>query len=352
MESKNCSISLYENEVPCFVEGEMDRLYQCIFSSVAQFRIYGMAEDTSTYVVRKNGSITTIFLFRQNGGSIKVLNEVIAVSQEEIIRFSDYIFSNLSNVNLILFNGIQTKIERLPFPYQCVNRLENIVLSLPNTVDEYLDHLGKSTRKTIKGYSNKLKREHPTFTCHVYTQDEMEESHIREVVKFNKARMALKNITASYDEAEMERIIHLAKKYGMICIAEIDGKMCAGSLSYRIGDNFYMSINAHDPQYDEYRLGFLCAFTIISECIKRGGKECHMLWGRQDYKYRLLGVQRDLVALSVYRSFPQMLMNGSTALKMVSTDCKRRLGVWMHNTKKNNGVLGRLAGQSRAILKM
>jgi hypothetical protein len=55
----------------------------------------------------------------------------------------------------------------------------------------------------------------------------------------------------------------------------------------------------------------LCCYLGICECISRGGNEYHFLWGQYEYKYRLLGAQRDFARLTIYRSpFQKFLQSG------------------------------------------
>lgn len=340
------TISLYENEVPSFVSAELDQLYENLFSSMTQFRVYGSVKDASTYLVRKNDKTITIFLFRQQGGRVDVINEVIRVEEQDVSHFAEYIFSTFKSVTVISFHAIQTDIRRLPFPYQRVNVLENIVLTLPKTADAYLASLGKATRKTIKGNMNKLKRNFPSFGYTVYTKDELTEQQIRDIIALNKARMAGKNKTSAYDELETARITHLAKECGLIGIVTIDGRICAGAISFQIGQNYFMRVNAHDPAYDGYRLGMLCGFLIISACIDRGGRECHLLWGQHEYKFRFLGVQRDLDNLAIYRSYGHMLRNGDTVLKAICTGYARQAALWLHASKQRDSWLWRMANAS------
>lgn len=351
IEDEEVTIWHYENEVPSFVAAEMEQLYENLFSSMMQFKIYGASENASIYLVRKNGKAITIFLFRQERGRVQVINEVIQVGEQEVSLFAKFIFSTYEAVTVISFHAIQTDIRRLPFPYQRVNFLENIVLSLPTTADAYMASLGKATRKTIKGYMNKLKRDFPSFDYSVYGKDELAEQQIRDIINLNKARMAGKNKASAYDERETERIVQLAKECGLVGVATIDGRICAGSISYRVGRNYFMSISAHDPFYDDYRLGTLCSFLIISECIARGGRECHLLWGRHEYKYRFLGVQRDLDNLIVYRSHGHMLRNGYTALKTVFAGYARRVDLWLRASRRHGSLLGGIANAALNFLR-
>ena len=53
-----------------------------------------------------------------------------------------------------------------------------------------------------------------------------------------------------------------------------------------------MHVIAHDPGFDQARLGLLCCYLSICESIRRGMREYHLLSGRYDYKRRLRGQQR------------------------------------------------------------
>ncbi|HEX2530946.1 MAG TPA: GNAT family N-acetyltransferase [Burkholderiaceae bacterium] len=319
--------------MPSFVQAEMDQLYQSLFSSLIQFAVYGAIDNANTYVVRENGRIVSLLLFRIENGKAHVINEVMRIDEAEIARFANFVFARFALVGVILFKAIDTNARRLLFPFQRVNHLEDIVLTLPRTVEEYMTSLGKATRKTIKGYMNKLRRDYPSFTYRIYRHDELDEYQIREIIRFNWARMAEKHKVSAYDEKETQRIIALAKACGLVGVATIDGHICGGAVSYRIGDNFFMSINAHDPLYDNYRLGTLCSFLIISECITQGGRECHLLWGRHEYKYRFLGVQRDLDNLAVYRSRMELLRHADTAIGLAHAGLIRQLRLLAHQFK-------------------
>lgn len=311
------TVSVFQNSVPQFVEAELDRLYGNIYASLAHHRLYGgITEDTSTYVARTKEKTLAVFLFRVEKNSVYVLNEQISVDAEEIERFACYIFSTFSSVHVISFHAVDTKIEWLPFPYQRFVCTEDIVLTLPATAHEYLGRLGKSTRQYISRYLNKLKRHYPSMCCNVYLDEEIREEHVRAVIELNRARMAGKSRVSYIDQEETERIIKLARSCGLVTLMMIDGRICAGVINYRVGENYFLKVIAHDPAYNDYRLGMLSCYLSIRECIEKGGKEYHFLWGRYEYKYRLLGIQRDLDHLSIYRSRIYFLLNAGRATRI------------------------------------
>jgi hypothetical protein len=333
-------ISCYENDVPAFIESELERLYGSIYSSLVQYRIYSEGQDTSTYIVREDGVIKTIFLFRQHGNRVRVLNEVIPVTDSDINRFAHYVFTTMPTVSVIAFKAIRTEVERARFPKQCFNFLEDIVVTLPPSEEDYFGMLGKGTRRNIKRYQKKLDENFPAWQYKVYTTSEIREDTVRAVVNLNRVRMAGKNKVSALDDHETERLAQLARECGLLGVVEINGRICAGALSFRAGSNYFLNVIAHDPEYDEYWLGTLSCYLTIGECIRRGGKEFHFLWGRYDYKYTLLGVCRDLDNLFVYRSRLAMLANAGLVLHGLKQAGIRKMMLWLHHAKRqDSGII-------------
>lgn len=334
--SEHTRISLYRSPFPDFVGIEMDRLYQHMFSSFSFHSIYeNVTADTCAYIARRNGEAVAALLFRIDDDAARVLNEQFTLAPEEINRFCRYIFQQYGSVKQICFPVIEDKAGRLEYPCQRSFCTNDIVLTLPATADEYMNRLGKSTRSYVKRYLNKLKRAFPTVAFKTFTCQEVSDAHIRSIIALNKARMADRHTASYIDEEEEERIIRLVKMCGLVNLIEIDDVVCAGTINFRFGDHFFLKIVAHDPRYDKYGLGTLCCYLAICECIKRKGKEYHFLWGRYEYKYRLLGIQRDLSHLAIYRSRLQLLRHGGEVLKYAYRDRAYIVKDWLeHRARK------------------
>jgi hypothetical protein len=339
--SDDIATACYDNEVPAFVEAELERLYGHIFCSLVHFTAYGgLPADTSTYVVRKNNRIATIFLFRRKGTRVSVINEGMTLDDEDTKRFASHIFAAYKSVNVISFNAVQGDIANLPFPWQRFACTEDIVAALPDSREAYLASLGKSTRSYIHRYENKLRRSFPSFSLKVYEQKEINAQDIHAIVQMNRARMTAKAKVSSNDDEEMARIIAMVRACGLVCVATIDGRICAGVIHYRLGSNFFMPVIAHDAQYNDYRLGTICCYLAICECLARGCKEYHFMWGRYDYKYRLGGVQRDLQHLALYRSRVQLLRNADMALGIALDGRLRQMKLWVEDQLRQQGQGG------------
>ena len=341
--SEGFSIACYENEIPPFIENALERLYGNIFSSLEQFGIYGNTVNEKVMVVLKDVDVISALLFRQEKKKVQVLNEGMIISEEEVTRFVSAIFTALQSANVVSFHAIKPDIRTLPFPYQRFNCTEDIVLALPDTVSTYLNNLGKASRKNIKHHLSRLKRNFPSFRFDIYVKEDVSEQHVRDIIQLNRLRMAGKNKVSAIDGNEAERLIQLVKLRGLVSVAMVDGRVCAGAICFQIGKNYSSHVTAHDPAYDSYRLGTLCCYLTICACIERGGKEFHLLWGRYSYKYMLLGVQRDLDDLVIYRSYSDLLLNGGLALKILSKSCIRRTRFWLEHVLSQDNVMSRLA---------
>ena len=340
-DSGEMTVSLYENEVPSFIEKEMEELYENVFSSFSKARVESDGRNASAYVVRMGSKVTTVFLFWRRDRKVEVINEAIPVNEEDVRLFSDTIFSAFPSVTAITFRAVQASICRLPFPYQRFNCLEDIVLTLPATPQAYLASLGKSTRQNIKYYLKAFQRSFPSYRFEILVKSEVSEQHVREIVRLSGARMAVKKKISLHDEKKTKQLIELVRMHGFVAVETIDGRVCAGVICTRSGANYFMHVIAHDPEYDRYSLGTLCCYLTICECIERSGKEFHFLWGRLEYKYRFLGLQRELDRVAVYRSPAQFMLNGDIALKIAFRGYGRQLKRWLLDPKRTNSLIGR-----------
>lgn len=330
MKANSNSVVCYENQVPPFVEEEVERLYGNIFSSLTEFRIYGwQGNGTSTYIARDGNQPRSIFLFERKGGRIRVLNEAIRIDRDELDRFSHFVFTRYRDVNVISFKAIETDVQSLPYPYQRFNHLEDITLSLPPSVEKYTAGLGKNTRRNIKRYGDRLRKAFPDCRFEVLEKDEITDHLIRTLIAFNRERMANKSIDSVIDEAETRRIVALTRACGIVGVIRIDGEIVAGAVAYRAGQNYFLNVLAHDPRYDDHWVGFLCCYDTVRSCIERGGKEFHFLWGRYEYKFALGAVQRDLDNVTIYRSRLQFLLNSRVAWLQAAEGYRRQLKVWL-----------------------
>ncbi|MFM7226889.1 MAG: GNAT family N-acetyltransferase, partial [Betaproteobacteria bacterium] len=98
---------------------------------------------------------------------------------------------------------------------------------------------------------------------------------------------------------------------------ELNGKLCAGSLVCRFGDDIFSLLNAHDPEMNKLGLGKLSRHLMILEAIRSGARRFHLLGGYFNSK-RPFGARRiPLYALLVYRRRFGMVKDAGTLLKLL-----------------------------------
>lgn len=340
----------HENEVPAFAEEELERLYGSIFSSMAQFRAYGGAENASTYVAREGDEIKALFLYELQGQTLQVVNEGMALEEAQVKHFAQAAYARYPQVSIISFHSVRPAFAALPLPCQRFQIGEDIALELPDTVDEYRSRLSKSTRQHLNYYQNRLKRRYPDFQFEVSTREAIREEDIRTIIAFNRLRMANKRKLSTIDEAELQRILRLSKERGMACVIRLDGKICAGSIRYQVGTTYFARVNAHDPAYDDDRIGTLCAYLTICECIRRGGKHFSFDHGQNENKYRFLAKDVKLEKLVVYRSYLHLILNGrfalQTAVSGYAGELKRSL---LNEAANEKGMLASAVNMLRSL---
>lgn len=333
-------------KVPDWTDDEMKRLYQSIFSSSVLLRAADQTHEVSTYINRMIGEVTAVLLFRTENHRVRVLNELIPLHPNEIHEFAAHIFTTMPNTRSITFNAIQTDALDLPYPYQRYNQTEDIVIDLPATSKQYHDSLSKNMRKTIRRYSGRIEQEFPSFEYVVVNGKDVRDEHILRIVEFNRVRMSQKNKVSGVDEAETKWFLDCVRHFdGMVVLAVADGKICAGLACCRAGDHFFLLIVGHDAAWNDYSLGTLCYYRAICEAIERGGKACHFLWGREDHKYRLLGVRHDFDKIVVYPSYAGMLREARHAALLLARAKMRQARMWLIDPANQEKSLPKIANR-------
>jgi hypothetical protein len=323
------TISCYENTVPAFVEAELDHLYKHINSSLSHYAVRRKASGASTYVARKGDNAIAILLFKREKKKVSVINEMIDIAPEELERFATYIFAHYKSVAVISFSLIGNQIGSLPFPCHQYEISEDIVLTLPATPEAYLESLSPKMRRNIRRYLRAIARDNPGFRFEAFAGNEIKEQYLHDLINLKKINIGQKNISFGIDAEEVEWIVKQAKLSGLVTVALIGDRVCGGSISLRVNDHYFGEIVSYDPAYQKYSPGILCCYQAICDQISRGAKESHLCWGRYQYKYKLLGVQRDRASLDIYRSRGAFCLNAGTVLvKTVKTflqESKKRL---------------------------
>lgn len=351
--SEAFTISLYHNSIPEFIEEELLRLYSHLHSSLHHLTLKFKNENISTYVCLNNNIPTAILLFKTINKKIIVVNEMIKIEEEELFRFSNYIFLNMTNIDIISFSLMQKYPYRLPLPTQQFDISEDFVVTLPTTAADYLQALSAKTRRNIRYQLKKLKQDFPDFYFKTYQSSEINEKHLNDLIELNRNRIVEKNIKYGITEEEKREIKILAKSHGLVLIVTINGKTCGGAINFRLGDSYFGHTIAHDSRFNAYGLGMLCAYLMICENIHRGGKKAHLSWGRYGYKYKLSSALIEMACLSIYRSRTAYFLDAFSLCKNGLMTMSKRLKNFLLEKEQKRGTmdkyLAKILGQLRKI---
>lgn len=351
---------IHEYAVPAFAAAALDRLYGSLYASLRHLELCDAARPTPhTWIGYRRGEVVGVLLFRMRGLQAVVLTEMMDLGQDIAAEFCRAVFSRFAYAEAACFNAISLPRPLSGLVLQQYAFSENYVIELPARVDDYANALGKSTRKTLRGYGNRLQRDHPGMRWDVMQGSDMRGDELRRFVRqlqqFKRASMAARGKRAEASRRDTARMLKLASETGLLGIARIDGRIVGGSLACRVGDNYVMLLSAADPALESYRLGMLCCFWSVCDCIRVGARECHLLWGRYQYKTQLLGQPRSLYRLTVYRSPLQMALSPSSVVGMSWMSVRYRARNWLlERTREREGRVSRVASVmlefARAVL--
>lgn len=327
----------------------LTRLYGNLYASLPHFALDHDLDDCHAYAVHQDSRLRVLLVFVLRGGRVQVLNEVIALDGPELEAFADYVFRHFPTAQAVCLRAVRVARWAARHPCQHYDYLEDTVITLPPSEADYHASLGKNARRNLRRYHSALLQDHPDAVFELAAPDDAEAVHA--IVALNHARMAGKHKRSALDAEEARRIALLAREGAVIGVVRIGGRICAGGVATTNGGNCFLLVLAHDPAYDDYSLGFWCCYRTIAACIERGAREFHFLWGRYYYKRALLGEERALDRVLLYRSAWAALRQAPLALAAWRHSLGRRALLWLHSRKDAHGPLARRLLAAQATLR-
>lgn len=164
------------------------------------------------------------------------------------------------------------------------------IVNLPSTYSDYLKNLGKTSRKHLTSYFNKLRRELVSQSSIIEGPDIRQEL-IAELIELHRRRIQSAGKEFLLTQDEIARRTRLAHKCGVFCGRWSNGHLIGGTLNYFHGSTIYLSLVAHDPQYDDLHCGLVCLLDTIQYLISRGITKYNLHIRYSPFKVRLGGVE-------------------------------------------------------------
>lgn len=288
--------------LPGYVWPALERRYHSIFCSEPQLRLCGgLSSIIEAWVSRRDGRIATLVLFERHGRCARVLNEVFDLSADELRDFADALFAHHREMQAVTVRSAFFSPGRSSYPCLAAEVSDDFQLSLPHTVDDWLASLSSQTREKFRAHLRRAQRRQPGFAFRSIAGAAIDEAQLRRVIDFNRARMKQKRRRFGMSDADENNLCRMMRERGQLSVIEIDGQIRAGLLCTLAGDDIYMHVIAHDPAFDDLRLGFLCCALTIQDAIGKRLRRFHFLWGHYDYKTRLGGERKVLSRVLLLR---------------------------------------------------
>ena len=293
----------YEHEIPSDVEQLLETIYQSSFCVTKYFEIFRDVRNLNVLVIScGEASPRHVIAYDISGKEITVLNELVEIESVYVQYFADTVFNRYPTLTTVNFNCLKSRIVDSYYPSRLWKTSQDIAIELPSRFDAYHGKLGKQTQKHIKYFLNRLNREFDDFAFHVTEKHDIDPLVIVRIIEMNRLRMRGKNIRSGFDNLFEKRIIEFCRHYGLISTVSVQGKIVAGTICYEVGNQAYLEVISHDPEYNKYNAGQVCLYLTVKHMIEKGNDSFHMLWGKNEYKYRFLGVNQELFFFSLYRS--------------------------------------------------
>jgi len=324
-----------DGQVPPGIGPQLDELYGSIYSTLDQFELDGALDGASTFAVTQDGRPKSLLLYRREGSLVSVLNRQVALPREEVERFAYSIFEKYAGVSAIRLDAVQADLRGTRHPWHGFHCAEDIVARLPGSADGFHAALGRNMRETVRRYTNKVRRSHPDFRLEFHDDAGFDEEQVAALYALHCQRIGTRNMVSNVTPERFRRIMAMVRRRGMVAVATIGGRVAGGLILWRTGTHYVMRIIAHDSRYDELKLGTVCCYLTMLECIARGATHFHFMAGRMLYKTRLLGVEQGYDQVVIYRNRFAMLRHARLAGGAVLRGALRELRVWLQDAERD-----------------
>jgi hypothetical protein len=319
------SSEFISSPLPEWIWSDVERLYQSVFSSRVMLEKPELIGTILYAWVEKNEQqITDILLFRNDGCTTRVANEVIAFSSGVIERFSNAVFLNYPIIQFIRLHSIKLQSELKKIAAFKSEFSEDYVLTLPASKERWVASLSSRTRERLRMYVRQAKDTKNSISLSISQRGEIDESEVRYLLKLNQDRMQQKGKSYGISALEEDRICRELKIVGYLFLLKKKDQICAGLLCSVVGNDIYMHVLAHDTKYDALRLGWVCCYQAVEHLISENFQRIHFLWGHYDYKKKMGAKPIELYRVLIVRSLTKSLLHPKILMQWIFEACRDR----------------------------
>lgn len=271
--------------VPAGACDEIETLYSNLFTTCDWFESHDDEHATGAVVLEDPRHV---LLFYQAGDTIEVLNKVIDIEPSDVRRAGKALLRAFPKARRIHLE-IKFPPADLRVPKRVLYWTDDYVIELPASVDAYHAALGKSTRKNLRLYENRLLRKFPDATTEIVAAGDDSRELFERHLEWKTERFRTLGQTTYWERLpdRVDLFVDLLQRRGEAHITSLDGRPVAIAFVFPVGQTVNLYAYAFDPAFEYYHLGLLMQHRVVVNAIERGMTRVHMLWGTSEYKTRL-----------------------------------------------------------------
>ena len=284
---------------------KLSSLNKCMRSTFHYAKCYYNHQEIRLFIIHDSSGEPIDYLcytetYNQIGLELNVLGPTdlsIEYIYALIARRSAYkaIVSQLIGDNLL---AQQTK---LPLS-SIAHAYEDMVIKLPDHVDDYIASLGHTTQKHLRYYIRRLANEYGESLQKSYIfQQDITLDTLKKIVNFNRERLENKGQKSLWSEVSINNRYQVATELGFIFCLEVNGEIIGGTMNYIYGNDAYLFLIGHNPSVDKYNTGNICLYFTIEKLIDLGISNYHLFGGEHVfYKKQFNAECTELLKAEIY----------------------------------------------------
>jgi hypothetical protein len=300
--------------------------------------------------VQKSGAdITTIILFKDEGHTVRVINQQIPLSPEQIAVFCKKIFKELKHVENIQFYSLDTHLDIFPFPYQQIPAIHENIIFLPSHKEAYLASLGSHFRSRVLSSVRKIKADHPTYKLQYFSRDTIPAHVVDQILELARKRAISKAGTIYTDSIDRIALAKTLQRYGQVAVATINEEICAGSIWFDVGKRHFHYVVAYDSTYNKYVLGFQIWLEAILRTLELRGEECWLMGGFSEHKAKFQAKPHFFRTIVIYKSRLYCFLNWTTFSRHWIREQRLSIKTACKTMESRKDFAGKIAGAVLSI---
>ena len=190
------SIQAYGPEVPAAILAAAERTADNPYSCTAAYRAFEPknAAVLRHLVVTSGDRMLGVLSYHERDSTLFIVNRLFGFSGETLDRCVGLMFATHQAARRIVVEGMYEGEAR---PRHAIARrswcaMENLLLELPPSFEQYMSHFGPKTRKNLRYCAKRFQRENPGAEFAILTRDEIDATTVNSVVGLNHLRMESK----------------------------------------------------------------------------------------------------------------------------------------------------------------